>query len=79
MFTRTQRLALLILLSLSVNVLCAPQLVVPAAGQPVDLKRRSRPTRNQTEWAQWAKGYRDAVIAKYRLQPNAKRAAGENL
>lgn len=79
MFARTVSLGLLILLSLSVEVLGVPQPVVPAAGQSINLRRRSQLLRNETEWAQWAKSQRDAVITKYGLQPNKKRGAGENL
>lgn len=79
MFARTPRLGLLILLSLSVEVLGVSQPAVSAAGQSISLKRRSRSARKETEWAQWAKSQRDAVIAKYGLQPNEKRATGENL
>lgn len=79
MFARTLRLGLLILLSLSVEVLGVSQPAVSAAGQSISLKRRSRSARKETEWAQWAKSQRDAVIAKYGLQPNEKRATGENL
>lgn len=56
-----------------------PQAVVPTAGQSIDLRRRSQSARNETEWAQWARSKRDAVIAKYGLQPKAKRASGQNL
>ena len=79
MFARTLRLGLLILLSLSVEVLGVPKPLAPAAGQSIDLKRRSRPVRNETEWVLWAKSQRDAVIAKYGLQPHTKRATGVNL
>ncbi|KAH0836320.1 acid protease [Lanmaoa asiatica] len=79
MFTCAVWLGVLILLSLSVEILGVPWPVVPAAGQSIDLKRRSGSVRNETEWARWAKSQRDAVIAKYGLQPNEKRAAGENL
>lgn len=79
MFACPLWLGCLILLSLSVEVLGVPQPVVPAAGQSINLKRHSRHVRNETEWAQWAKSQRDAVIAKYGLQPNMKRATGENL
>jgi hypothetical protein len=79
MFARTLWLGLLILLSLSVEVLGVPQPAVPAAEQSINLKRWSQSARNETEWAQWAKSQRDAVISKYRLGPNEKRATGENL
>ncbi|KAN0088860.1 Aspartic peptidase domain containing protein [Tylopilus felleus] len=79
MFACPLWLGCLILLSLSVEVLGVPQPVVPAVGQSINLKRHSRHVRNETEWAQWAKSQRDAVIAKYGLQPNMKRATGENL
>ncbi|KAG9309508.1 acid protease [Chiua virens] len=82
MLPSTVPLGLLILLSLSVEVLGVPQPVVPAAGQSIHLKRQSRSWRNETEWAQWAKVQRDSVISKYGLQPNKKtrRAGqGENL
>ena len=79
MFAHTLLLGLLILLSLSVEVLGVPQPVVPAARQSISLKRRSRSVRNEMEWAQWAKGQRDAVIAKYGLQPNEKRDTGYSL
>lgn len=79
MLTSTVRLGLLILLALSVEVLGVPRPVAPPAEQYIDLKRRSRPVRNEIEWAQWAKSHRDAVIAKYGLRPNEKRATGENL
>lgn len=79
MVMHTLRLGLLILLSLSVEVLGVPQPVVPAAGQSIGLRRRSRSVRNATEWAQWAKNQRDAVVAKYGLLPSKKRSTGENL
>ncbi|KAF8556433.1 acid protease [Imleria badia] len=79
MFGRTLQLGLLILLSVSVEVLGVPKPLVPAAGQFINLNRRSRPVRNETEWAQWAKSQRDAVIAKYGLRPKEKRATGINL
>ncbi|KIJ20642.1 hypothetical protein PAXINDRAFT_165539 [Paxillus involutus ATCC 200175] len=70
---------LLVLLCLSAEVLGVPRPIIPTAGQSIDLKRRSQPVRNETEWAQWAKSQRDTVIAKYSLQPNQKRGTGENL
>ncbi|KIJ65105.1 hypothetical protein HYDPIDRAFT_111003 [Hydnomerulius pinastri MD-312] len=72
-------LGLVILLSLSAEVLGVPRPVLPAAGQSIALKRRSKPVRNETEWAQWAKSQRDAVISKYSLQQKEKRGTGENL
>ncbi|KAH7885825.1 acid protease [Phlebopus sp. FC_14] len=71
---------LLVLISLSSEVLGVPRPVIPAAGQSISLKRRSGPVRNETEWATWAKGQRDAVIAKYSSQQHTKkRGTGENL
>ena len=68
-----------ILLSLFVGVLGAPPFAVPTAGQSIDLKRRPRPVRNETGWSQWSQRQRNAVMAKYRVRPHAKRATGENL
>ncbi|KAF9219785.1 acid protease [Gyrodon lividus] len=71
--------ALFVLLFLSTEAFGVPRPLVPAAGQSIDLKRRSQPVRNATEWARWAKSQRDTVISKYSLQPNQKRGTGENL
>ncbi|KAF8142067.1 aspartic peptidase domain-containing protein [Boletus edulis] len=78
MVAHTLWLGLLILHTLLVEALGVPNPVVPAAGQSINLKRRSPPVRNETEWARWAKGQRDVVIIKYGLRSNEKRAVGEN-
>jgi len=79
MLASTARLGLLALLSLAFEVLGVPQPVFPAVGQSIELKRWSQSVRSESQWSQWAKGQRNAVIAKYGLQGHEKRATGENL
>lgn len=79
MFASTARFGWLVLLSLAFEVLGITHPVFPAVGQSIKLKRGSQSLRSETQWAQWAKGQRNAVIAKYGLQGHEKRATGENL
>jgi len=72
-------ISLIILLSISADVLAAPQWGSLSAGQSMHLTRRSQPVRNASEWADYAKNLRDATIAKYDSQRNQKRGTGENL
>ncbi|KAH7926411.1 acid protease [Leucogyrophana mollusca] len=70
--------ALIVLLSIPLETLAVPRPLIPAAGQSVPLKRKAQVTRNESEWAEWAKSQRDAVMAKYSPQ-RKKRSTGVNL
>ncbi|KAG1728182.1 aspartic peptidase domain-containing protein [Suillus paluster] len=67
------------LLSIFSEVLGAPQWDTSTAGQSLPLTRRTQPSRNASELADYAKNLRDATIAKYSLQRNKKRGTGKNL
>ncbi|KAG2121887.1 acid protease [Suillus clintonianus] len=67
------------LLSAISDAVGAPQGETSSAGQSMSLTRRTQPSRNASEWADYAKNLRDATIAKYSSQPNQKRGMGENL
>lgn len=67
------------LLSVVSEVVGAPQGYAPSAGHFIPLTRRTQPSRNVSEWAEYAKNLRDATIAKYSSQPSQKRGMGENL
>ena len=43
------------------------------------LTRRMQPSRNASEWAEYAKNLRDNTVAKYSSQRNLRRGMGENL
>ncbi|KAG1735495.1 acid protease [Suillus lakei] len=67
------------LLSTISEVVGAPQGETSSAGQSIPLRRRTQPSRNASEWAEYAKNLRDGTIAKYSSQRNQKRGTGENL
>ncbi|KAG1804638.1 acid protease [Suillus subaureus] len=68
----------IVLLSIVSEVVGAPQGHTPSAGQFIPLTRRTQPSRNVSEWAEYAKNLRDATIAKYSSQLSQKRGTGEN-
>lgn len=68
-----------VLLSIILEVVGAPQGHTSSAGQFIPLTRRTQPSRNVSEWAEYAKSLRDATIAKYSPQLSQKRGMGENL
>jgi hypothetical protein len=74
-------IGLIALLSVSPEVLGAPQWGTSPTGQFMPLTRRMQPLRNSSEWADYARNLRDATIAKYSSQRNQKRGMGmgENL
>ncbi|KAG0705619.1 acid protease [Suillus ampliporus] len=67
------------LLSIFSEVLGAPKRDTPIGRQSLPLTRRTQPSRNASEWADYAKNLRDATIAKYSPRRNQKRGTGENL
>ncbi|KAG2346711.1 acid protease [Suillus weaverae] len=72
-------ISFLVLLSIISEVVGAPQGDTSSAGQFIPLTRRAQPSRNVSEWAEYAKNLRDATIAKYSSQRGQKRGTGENL
>lgn len=72
-------IGLVALLSIFSEVFGAPQRGTLSAGQSMPLTRRIQPSRNASEWAEYAKNMRDTTIAKYSSQRNLKRGMGENL
>ncbi|KAG1878625.1 acid protease [Suillus tomentosus] len=69
----------IILLAIISNVVGAPQRYTSSARQFISLTRKAQPSRNTSEWAEYAKNLRDATIAKYSSQLSQKRGTGENL
>lgn len=69
----------IILLAIISNVVGAPQGYTSSARQFISLTRKVQPSRNTSEWAEYAKNLRDATIAKYSSQLSQKRGTGENL
>ncbi|KAG1785607.1 acid protease [Suillus plorans] len=69
----------IILLAIISDVVGAPQGYTSSARQFISLTRKTQPSRNISEWAEYAKNLRDATIAKYSSQLSQKRGTGENL
>ncbi|KAG1854828.1 acid protease [Suillus subalutaceus] len=72
-------ISFVVLLSTISEVVGTPQGHTSSAGQFIPLTRRTQPSRNVSEWAEYAKNLRDATIAKYSSQLSQKRGTGENL
>ncbi|KAG1899516.1 acid protease [Suillus fuscotomentosus] len=69
----------IILLAIISNVVGAPQGYTSSAQQFISLTRKAQPSRNTSEWAEYAKNLRDVTIVKYSSQLSQKRGTGENL
>ncbi|KAG2142917.1 acid protease [Suillus bovinus] len=72
-------ISFVVLLSIILEVVGIPRGYTSSVGQFIPLTRRTQPSRNISEWAEYAKNLRDATIAKYSPQHSQKRGAGENL
>ncbi|KAF9018599.1 acid protease [Hymenopellis radicata] len=79
----TYPLCIAVLLSISTDVIAAPQPKARTTGTGVmsmDLKRRAMPPKTLEEKALWAKSHRELLHTKYgRALPGGKRSTGTNL